>query len=112
MQEITLLVGLITISEKEDRRRKAVFVGEELATDKDQHQTLYKTEDGRYIIYYIDFRSVENATAYLVEEVDEHTLLSDEYYAVLARESGVLDAWSIDDALKYTPPSKNKRGDR
>ena len=122
METIQVLVGdVVTASNGfvQDNTREVEFVGEELASrmeyDYDYRrgsitdlrgvtETLYKTEDGRYIVHVKDWsRWVNEPTRHSLLEVTEDDLGVNGRFEALGREAGMGQPLTLDEVLAPPP---------
>ncbi|GIV77447.1 MAG: hypothetical protein KatS3mg050_1841 [Litorilinea sp.] len=111
MEEITLHVGTVTAPRGfvQDHRRPVVFQGEELARlswwtgnddSRGMKQTLYRTKDGRLVVYVEDWsRWAGEASHYYLRQVEEADLDVGGEFEDLGREAGMARPLTLDEAL-------------
>jgi hypothetical protein len=117
MEKVTVQVGSLAVlsnGARQDSRRPVEFVGEQLATRTEygsgDHgltdtrgvtETLYKAEDGRFIVYVEDWsRWQGEPNHYSLREASAEDLGPGGRYEDLGREAGMGRPLTLDEALE------------
>lgn len=119
MEDITVQIGSVFHHSMGDQGtlRDVAFRGEKLGQyrrrygdrdDRGCHYTLYRTEDGRYIVHIYDWsRWQGESDTYALREVTESELFQDDDLLELARDAGLkVPPMTLDEALAW-----QKRGE-